>query len=177
MADDAVGRDPLRCQSCRRRFFSPGALGQLPLCVTADAVVHGQLLERPGGRAIEGLHRAVTALAAYLGQRHVHSMGKKNMRRQAPHPPPRHLLPLFPVALELLDLLALGISPHVATQAKRRGWATGDGIFLSALVASDAGKVERYVSLVRKRNGLLGTGFYPTRPIAPDQRQSRNDED
>lgn len=177
MADDAVSRHPLRCQSCRRRFFSPRALGQLPFCVAADAVVHRKLLERSGGRAIEGLHRTMAGLAGYLRGRHVGPMGKEYVRRQAPHPPPRHLLPPFPVALKLLDLLALGISSHVATQAKCRGWATGDDIFLRALVTSSAGKVECYVSLVRKRDGLLGTRLYPTRPIAPHQRHSRNDED
>src|SRR3972149_6845155 len=105
-------------------------VGALPLLVTADAVVHRERLEGTRGRAVKGLHRAMTRLALHLRHRDMDPMRKEDMCRQTPDPLPRDLLALLAEGPDLLHFFALGLSSRVAGKKKRGRGAGGGGVLL-----------------------------------------------
>ena len=103
----------------------------------------------------------MACLTVYFCHDDVRAMREKNVRRQTPHSLPGNFFPALTVLLEFLDLRAFRISSGMAGETQRGGWSSGNRAFLSALVATRAGKVKLQVSLMRKCNRLASIAANP----------------
>ena len=103
----------------------------------------------------------MACLALYFRHDDVSAMRKENVWRQTPDPLPGNFFPALTVLFEFLDLRAFRISSGMAGETQRGGWSSGNRAFLSALVATRAGKVKLQMSLMRKCDRLTNIAANP----------------